>query len=126
MSNQDAHVTLIRPNLTYLDTDASWPRKNIGFSDGRWNEYRRMFGKLNIDGGLTRRTDYPSSVFIDAYASGGVLGSSDKGYAYSEKPLTPVAESLDVFPRDLYNKNKGHATVFKQLAGNWYMFREEF
>ena len=53
-------------------------------------------------------------------------GSSTRGYAYSDKPLTPIVDSLDVMPRDLYNKNKGHAIVFKTLTGNWYMFREEF
>jgi len=126
MSDLDARVTLIRPNITYLDTDASWPRKDIGFSEDRWNEYRSLFHNLNIDGGVTRRTDYPSSVFINVYASGGVLGSSDKGYAYSERPLTPAAKSLDVMPRDLYSKNKGHAVVFEPVAPNWYLFREEF
>ena len=84
MSDLDARVTLIRPNFTYLDTDASWPRKDIGFSEDRWNEYRSLFRSLNIDGGVTRRTDYPSSVFINVYASGGVLGSSEKGSLYSE------------------------------------------
>jgi hypothetical protein len=40
MSNEDEHVSLIMPNFTYLDTDASWPRKDIGF--------RRNDG-MNID-----------------------------------------------------------------------------
>ena len=126
MSDKDPHVVAISFNLTYLDTDMSWPRKNIGFSNERWNEYRRVFRKLHIEGGLTRRTDYTSSVFIRIYTAGGVLGSSEKGYAYSEKPLTPVVQSPDMFPRDFYNKNKGHAIVFEPLTANWYMYREEF
>ena len=126
MSNQDQHVTVIDSHATYLDSDVSWPRKDIGFSEERWNEYRRMFRKLGVDGGLSRRMDYPFAVFLNAYASGGVLGSSGKGYVYSEKSLSPLVNSLDVMPRDLYNKNRGHAIVFEALTNNWYMFREEY
>lgn len=127
MSNEDEHVSLIMPNFTYLDTDASWPRKDIGFSEERWNEYRRMFRKLGIDGGLVRRTDYhPSAVFIVAYASGGVLASSDKGYAYSPQPLSPVVDSLDAFPRERYLNGKGHAIEFEKLGDGWYLYREEY
>lgn len=116
---------MIRSKFTYLATDASWPRTDIGFSQDRWNEYRDLFRELNIDG-VTRRTDYPSSVFIDVYVSGGVLGSSAKGYVYSKGPLDPLTQSLDPMPTDLYKKNKGHAIVFESLAPDWYMFREEF
>lgn len=124
MSNHDSHVSLIRSDFTYLDTDMSWPRKDVGFSEGRWDEYRQIFHKLNIQG-VTRRGEYPASVFVNVYARGGVLGTSEKGYAYSEKPLLPVAISLDVFPREIYNRNRGHAIVFKPLTTNWYIFREE-
>jgi hypothetical protein len=127
MSNEDEHVSLIMPNFTYLDTDTSWPRKDIGFSKERWNEYRRMFRKLGINGGLVRRTDYyPSTVFIVAYASGGVLGSSYKGYVYSPQPLSPVVSSLDAFPQERYLKAKGHAIEFEKLEDGWYLYREEY
>jgi hypothetical protein len=126
MSNEDQHVIDIQTNSTFLDTDVNWPRENIGFSKERWNEYRRMFHTLDIDSGLTRRTDYPPTVFINAYGSGGVLGGSAKGYVYSEKPLSPLVDSLDVMPRELYRKNGGHAIVFRPLAPNWYMYREEY
>jgi hypothetical protein len=54
-----------------------------------------------------------------------VLGSSGKGYVYSEKPLSPLVNSLDQMPRELYVKNKGYAMVFGALAENWYLYREE-
>ena len=126
MSNQDEHVAVISRDFTYLDTDASWPRENIGFSEERWNEYRRMFRKLGIDGGLARREDYPSTVFINVYGSGGVLASSAKGLVYSDRLLSPLVSSLDAFPRELYEKQKGHAIIFERLEDNWYMYREEY
>jgi hypothetical protein len=123
MSNQDQHVTVISSNVAYFDSEMSWPRKDIGFSEERWNEYRRMFRTLDIDGGLSRRTHYPFAVFVNAYASGDVSGSSGKGYVYSEKSLSLLVNSLDVMPRDLNNKNRGHAIVFEALTNHWYMFR---
>jgi hypothetical protein len=125
MSNQDEHVVVIKPNFTYLDTDTSWPRGNIGFSEERWNEYRRMFRKLGLDGGLVRRQDYPSTVFFGVYGSGGPLASSGKGFVYSERPLSPLVGSLDVFPQGLYD-GKGHAIAFTKLEEAWYMYREEY
>src|ERR1700680_984087 len=38
MSNSDPRVTLIRPTFTHLDTDFSWPRRDIGLSKSRWDE----------------------------------------------------------------------------------------
>jgi hypothetical protein len=125
MSDQDRHVTVIKDTFTYLDTDASWPREDIGFRRERWDEYRGMFRKLGIEGGLSRRTDYPSTVFIVVYGRGGVLASSEKGFVYSQKPLSPIVQSLDVYPPTVKG-GTGHAIGFKALANSWYMYREEY
>jgi hypothetical protein len=85
-----------------------------------------MFRTLDIDGGLSRRMDYPFAVFVNVYASGGVLGSSGKGYVYSENSLSPLVNSLDVMLRDLYNKNRSHPIVFEALTNHWYMFRQDY
>jgi hypothetical protein len=122
MSDADPHVTLIRSNFTHLDTDWSWPRRDVGFSNDRWREYQRMFRELKINGLSRTETD---SVTVIVYASGGVLGGSEKGLVYSARPLTPVSSSLDQFPRELYNRNRGYALVYKPLGGNWYMYRIE-
>lgn len=125
MSNEDQHVTVITPDFTYLDTDASWPRRNIGFPEQRWDDYRNLFRELNIVGGLSHRMDYSPAVFIIAYGTGGVLASSNKGYVYSQKPLSPIVRSLDVMPKELYD-SKGHAIAFTSLTQDWYIYREEY
>jgi hypothetical protein len=122
MSDADPHVTLIRSNLTRLDTDWSWPRRDVGFSNDRWNEYRWMFRELEVKGLSRTQT---GSVAVIVYASGGALGGSEKGLVYSAHPLTPLSSSLDQFPRELYNRNRGYALVYKPLGGNWYMYRTE-
>ena len=125
MSNKDNHVVVVKDTFTYLDTDSSWPRSDLGFSEQRWNEYREVFRKLGIDGGLSRREDYKSSVFLVVYGSGGVVGSSEKGLAYSEKPLSPIVQSLEKYPPGAAD-GRGHAIGFEPLTENWYMYREEY
>jgi hypothetical protein len=123
MSNEDWHVARITSGFTWLDTDASWPRSNIGFSPQRWNQYRELFSQLGISGGLSRRVDYPGTIFLIDCGSG-VLDGTDKGYAYSLRPLSPVVQSLDHVPPNFYHA-QGHAIAFKQVANNWYLYREE-
>lgn len=124
MSNQDWHVVRITSGFTWLDTDAGWPRKDIGFSQQRWDEYKRLFRKLGLGGGLSRRRDYPNSVFLNVVGSG-VLGGTDKGYAYSPQPLSPILQSLDdPLPAHLFDSH-GHAIAFRLLTRNWYIYREQ-
>ena len=124
MSNEDSRVVVVKDNFTYLDTDASWPRKDIGFSEERWSEYKQLFRKLGIEGGISRRRDLPNAVFVEVYGHGGVLASSSKGYVYSQTPLPQLVQSLDLLPRDF--GSSGHAIAFASLAKDWYLYREEY
>lgn len=123
MSNQDWHVVRITSGFTWLDTDASWPRADIGFSTQRWDEYRKLFRKLGIEAGISRRKDHPSSIFVIVSGSG-VLGGTDKGYVYSPRPLSPVLQSLNKMPSTLYDAHH-YAIAFKPIAKDWYLYREE-
>lgn len=123
MSNQDWHVVTVTSGFTWLDTDFAWPRKDIGFPQQRWDEYKRLFRELGL-GVLSRRGDYPDSVFLIVSGSG-VLGGIDKGYAYSPHPLSPILQSLESsLPKNLFDSH-GHAIAFKPLTKNWYIYREE-
>jgi hypothetical protein len=126
MFEEDQRIVIIRPNLTTLDNDSSWPRKDIGISVERWNQYRKLFKELGLSQGLERRNDY-SAILLVADGSGPVTASSYKGYAYSERPVSPSLNSLDAkwLPPSVYDK-KGHAIVFKPIAKNWYLYREQY
>jgi hypothetical protein len=124
MSNEDSHLVVIKSTFTSLDTDASWPRTNVGISEVRWNEYRNLFHELGIEGGISRPSEFPGAVFFDAYGSGGVLASSNKGYVYSPSTLSPIVKSLDSMPKDF--GASGHALAFTPLTNQWYLYREEY
>jgi hypothetical protein len=63
MCEQDRALVRIAPGFTWLATDFSWPRNDIGLSPARWDEYRSLFQQLGIKGGVSRRTDYPAAIF---------------------------------------------------------------
>src|SRR6185503_15305645 len=46
MANEDRRVSGIGFDSTTLDNDDSWPRKDIGFSVQRWEQYRSLFREL--------------------------------------------------------------------------------
>lgn len=126
MANENSHVILITAKLTSLDNDSSWPRKDLGMSPERWDEYRRLFRKLKIRDGLARLQD-PPAVLLVADGSGPVTASSYKGFAYSTRPLLPILSSLDSakLPESAYDKH-GHAIAFKPIGQHWYLYREQY
>jgi hypothetical protein len=116
MTDEDSHLVRIAPDFTFLDSDFSWPRANVGIPDERWDLYRRLFRAVGATHGMLRPIDSHVTFFI-AYASG-MLHGIDKGYAFSLDPVEPLLDSLDEPPKG--HEKKGQ--VFKRLQGNWYMY----
>jgi hypothetical protein len=116
MAYVDEHVIRIAPGFTWLENDVNWPRASseIGFSEERWNEYRRLFEKLNLDNGLARYTD---SVYLFASSSGQVTGGIGKGYVYSMAQQHPQYDSLDNLKLSSVNGNR----AFKKIRDDWYL-----
>jgi hypothetical protein len=122
MAQIDSHVTRIAQDFTWLDSSAAWPRPNdrLGFSQERWNDYRRRFRSLGLDLGITRTEDEPGVVFLDVSGVGMVTGGASKGYAYSLRPLTPIVASLD----DPDTGGRKNGRLYKPLGGQWYIYYE--
>lgn len=124
MAQQDKHLVRIAPNFTWLDTDASWPRKNPGISPERWKEYRHLFVSAGVPDGISKGVK-PSVVLFLVAAQGLVPSGREKGIAYSPATLGPVVESLDRRPpRSLYAD--GHVMAFKAFTPHWYLYYQEW
>jgi len=121
MAKIDSRVVRIADAFTWLDNDVSWPRPDsqIGFSSDRWNQYRRIFDALGLKHGLARTLD-TGTVYLIVSTEGNVTSGSSKGYAYSDKSLSPLSESLDRIPPELRNRTQ----VFRKLKENWYLYYE--
>jgi hypothetical protein len=126
MCEQDRTVVRIASAFTWLSTDASWPRKDIGLSPSRWSEYRSLFRQLRIRDGVSRRTEYPGAIFFVMYSSGLVTDGSYKGLVYSVQELNPQVKSLDDQAWSRLDPDGGHVIQFRRIGMNWYIFRERY
>jgi hypothetical protein len=126
MSNEDSHLTRIAPDFTWLDDDVSWPRRNVGISEQRWNDYRELFRGVGAPEGIIRRTN-PTQIIFPIMTEGLVPTSLAKGLVYSEAPLSPVLDSLDKRPpRELWNgPDRSHVLVYKPIENHWYIYYEQ-
>ena len=114
MSEQDVRVVRIDFDFNIMDTD-SGPQKNVGLSPERWQEYRVLFQKLGLKGGLERPENTRSTILFYAQCEGSAVDGDCKGIAYSNKPVAPTQNSLDSMPRD--------GTFYVPLSPSWYLFR---
>ncbi len=126
MAQQDVHVIRIASDFTWLDSNNKWPRSEVGFSDARWDEYRKLFKELFLTEGIFRTEDYPGAIFFIARSDGLCTGGSSAGYVYSTTELSPVEESpttaLDAEARK--HPEKHIAFAFQKLENDWYTFYE--
>ena len=125
MANEDTHLIRIAPGFTSLDDNNEWPRQNIGISEERWAEYKRLFTRVGTDG-VVKPTNFPPRVEFPIGEAGMAPAGSSKGLVYSSAPLTPVLRSLDARPPDQYSDDKGHTRVYRQIEDHWYIYFDEW
>lgn len=92
------------------------PPSNWPLSAERWGAYQSLFRDLGLKGGMERREDFPSGIFLIEECSGTAITHDCKGYVYSEEALSPIQQYLDEPPAKV---------AFKGLANNWYLFRDD-
>jgi hypothetical protein len=112
MAHEDSQLTRIAPTFT-------WPDHPAGFTDQRWNVYRSLFRELRLQDGIGKLDNY-GGIVMYASSLGMVNRGSAKGYAYSTRPVDPLAGSLDG-PSPCAERN---CVMFKPLKTNWYLFFE--
>lgn len=127
MTNEDSHLTRIAPDFTWLDDNVAWPRKNIGISAQRWNDYRQLFRRVGASEGIMKYTN-PSLILFPITSLGSVPGGVEKGLAYSQASLSPVLKSLDERPPEEYwnGPDRTHVLVYKPIESHWYIYYRQW
>jgi len=127
MSSEDKHLTRIAVDFTWLEDNVAWPRKDVGISQDRWNDYRQLFQKVGVSNGIIRHNN-PTRVIFPIVSEGLVPAGAAKGLVYSEAPLTPVLKSLDKAPqRELWDgPDHSHLLVYKPVEDHWYIYYERW
>jgi len=127
MANEDSHLIRIASDFTWLDDDSSWPRKDVGISEQRWNDYRQLFQSVGAMKGIAKGAN-PNRIIFPIMSVGLVPAGSEKGLVYSQAPLTPVLKSLDKRPPDeLWDgPDRSHMLVYKPIENHWYIYYEQW
>lgn len=124
MAQEDNHLVRIAPDFTWLDNDYAWPRKNIGISEQRWNEYRVLFRRTHVSDGILKDIN-PPRIYFPVETYGLVPTGFEKGFAYSQASLHPLLRTLDKKPPDkLWHGS--HLLVYESLDGHWYLFYQQW
>lgn len=124
MSQQDADIDVITPDDIIPSVRLLIPNDDA-LTTQRWDEYRKLFRKLGLSGGVHRDPNQPGTVAFSA--SGKQCAAWDKatikGYVYSAVPLSPVVASLDDGPPPEVNRDPNDVRlVYEAIKPNWYLF----
>lgn len=127
MADKDSRLTRIAPDFTWLDDDVAWPRKDVGISAQRWNEYRQLFRRVGATKGIAKGID-PSRIIFPIESRGLVPAGAEKGLVYSQAPLSPVLKSLDGKLPDKFwdGPDRSHVLVYKPIENHWYIYYEQW
>jgi hypothetical protein len=107
MQHEDSKVIRIAPTFTRLSNDWSWPRKEIGFSEKRWDEYRHLFILAKINNCLQKEKE-SVAFLVDRW----------RGFIYFKKPPHDIRKSFEEC-----HMVKKSDTCFVPVDGNWYLFK---
>jgi len=127
MTNEDSHLTRIAPDFTWLDDDVAWPRRNVGISAQRWDDYRQLFRRVGASEGVIRYTN-PELTLVPISSIGSVPSGVEKGLAYSQTSLSPVLKSLDERPPEKlwHGPDRSHVLAYRPIEDHWYVYYRQW
>ena len=98
-------------DFTRLESDWSWPREDVGLSDERWNRYRDLFERAELDGGIERQGEY---IFFYMSAVGLGISGRSRGVAFGTSEPSEISADLD--------SRRGEGISYVRLEPGWYLF----
>lgn len=116
MLEEDSDVVSITYKNAFMEN-----RSTRQLPKDRLDEYRRLFKKLQLEGGIQR--DRKGFILLMASTKGMVIPNSGKTYVFSVREPAPLVESLDEV---IKNHAGDQPPVYKKLFGNWYLFYESW
>jgi hypothetical protein len=121
MFEEDTHLNAVLFEQI-CPTDSQCSDKLSGSDQGitqeRWDEYRLLMETIGLENGITRM-DFPPwgvATLLPMATDHGISLRFQKGYAYSKKKPSLLADTLDC-PGALVQDFS-----YKHIKGNWYLF----
>ena len=102
-------ITMFHEDKNMSVIDDTWMRPENGISNQRWEEYKKLLTKLDLDDGV--RSCGGECVEFISTSKGLLEAGSTKGYRY--KPKNPMSF-----------KSEETVVDYKKINENWYIFYE--
>lgn len=116
MLDEDQDIIRLDQKYVFLSENSN---RSIGGE--KLVEYRRLFKKLELEGGMHR--DKNGAVRLIASTTGVFITNSEKSYVHSRSNPFPLVESLDQVIR---NDQGDQAPVYKGIVDDWYLYYESW
>lgn len=115
MFSEDAHLVRVAWDFTVVAEEFrdGHPPGWSGLSEDRWDSYRALFRRAELEGGIVRRDE---GIFFAADPCGLVFSGRVHGFAYLQEP----PKALSVLGDDLGLDG----TEYVPIDGRWYLFSE--
>lgn len=102
-------ITMFHEDKNMSIIDDTWMNPENGISNQRWEEYKKLLTKLDLDGGV--RSCGGECIEFISTSQGLLDAGSTKGYRY--RPQNPMSF-----------KSEDTVIDYKKINENWYIFYE--
>ena len=127
MAKEDSVMSRIAYDFTWRQGSVAWPRPEAewGITEARWDQYRRLFRKVDATAGLSQ--DQQGNIYFLMHTEGSVVVGASKGFVYCQTTeaspgvILPCSEQRNFGKRDDGN---GNGAEYRRLSDHWYIYSD--
>ena len=104
-------VIRVAPSFTRLARDWGWPRPESewGISRQRWDEYRRLFRRSGLSGGLNRNGEHYGQILFSRWDTGLLDNTRRRGVLFAHADPVSIRAERQTFD-------------VRHIEGQWYLY----
>jgi len=129
MSDEDPQMSRIADDFLWKQDNFAWPRPQSewGISERRWDEYRKIFKRADIDDGVSRQGD---DVKVLVWSWGIVPAGASISYLHCGSPpkesifRDPACVERKETGTGMYGQSSSFGYRYKKLTDEWYVLEE--
>lgn len=124
MGDAESDVIRVADSFTRTKKSFAWPRPESewGITKTRWDEYRTLFARLGIKGGMdiadTEKFGRLTFFVMRSCGKFSDCSEREKGYVHSTSDLKPLVESIDSIPKSARREDR----IYMSISPNWYIY----
>ncbi|MGA8407079.1 MAG: hypothetical protein WB680_07870 [Candidatus Acidiferrales bacterium] len=131
MLAEDSQMSRIAPDFLWTQASVAWPRPEAqwGISRVRWDQYKNLFDRAGIVGGVSNRGMSEETIFI-VYSWGIVPAGFSVGYLHCGQPdrgsaLTePACIDRKDSGKGMYGNPSSYGYRYRKITGDWFILEQ--